>query len=45
MKRQHHLDMSDADRFIEQFVDRGLPFQLAGIIPFHASDHMRASVP
>ncbi|WP_156380204.1 hypothetical protein [Arthrobacter sp. Soil762] len=45
MKRQHHLDMSNADRFVEQFVDRALACQLAGIVPFHVSDHMRASVP
>lgn len=37
MKRQHHLDRLDADRFVEQFVNRGLPFQLAGTDPIHAS--------
>jgi hypothetical protein len=45
MKRQHHLDMSDAGRFVEQFVGRGLPFLLVGVVPSHVSDLMFASVP
>jgi hypothetical protein len=35
MERQHHLDGISADRFVEQFVDRGLTFQLADLVPFH----------
>jgi hypothetical protein len=35
MERQHHLDGISADWFVEQFVDRGLTFQLADLVPFH----------
>ncbi|WP_314193228.1 hypothetical protein [uncultured Arthrobacter sp.] len=35
MEWQHHLDGISADWFVEQFVDRGLTFQLADLVPFH----------
>jgi hypothetical protein len=33
--RQHHLDAGQANRIVEQLIDRCLPFQLAGFIRIH----------
>lgn len=37
MDRKNQLDGRGADRFVEQLVDRGLPFQLAAMIRVHFS--------
>lgn len=33
--RQRHLDGGSANRLVEPLIDRRLPFQLSGPIPFH----------
>lgn len=35
--RQRHLEVRGANRLVEQLVDRGLPFQLAGLFSIHES--------
>lgn len=36
MEWQHHLDVINLNGLVEQFVDRGLTFQLDGMFPIHS---------
>ena len=37
MEWQHHLDVINAKGLVEQFVNRGLTFQLDGMFPIHST--------